>query len=96
MASFLHAIEVFVFATTSAGCRQVLVEAMAASKPVMASDVTPRTEILQNKDIAVFVDLANPAACADALARVFDDTIDRSRIGQLARQRREAHFSVEE
>jgi len=92
VASFLHAIEVFVFATTSAGCCQVLVEAMAASKPVMASDVTPRTEILQNKDNAVFVDLANPAACADALARVFDDTIDRSRIGQLARQRRGSSF----
>ena len=95
VASFLHAVDVFAFATTSEGFGQVLVEAMAAGKPVVASNVAPLTEIAENENTALLVEPANPAAFADALAQVLDDSIDRRRMGQRARQRVETHFSAE-
>lgn len=93
--SFLNAIDVFAFATTSEGFGQVLVEAMAAGKPVVASHVPPLTEIAENGNTALLVDPANPAAFADALARVLDNSIDRLSMGQRARQRVETHFTAE-
>ena len=95
VASFLHALDVFAFATTSEGFGQVLVEAMAAGKPVVASNVAPLTEIAENENTALLVEPANPAAFAAALARVLDDSIDRQRMGQRARERVETHFSAE-
>ena len=85
----------FAFATTSEGFGQVLVEAMAAGKPVVASNVAPLTEIAENENTALLVEPANPAAFAAALARVLDDSIDRQRMGQRARERVETHFSAE-
>ena len=43
--SFLNALDVFAFASSSEGFGQVLVEAMAAAKPVVASKISPLTEI---------------------------------------------------
>ncbi|HWH75896.1 MAG TPA: glycosyltransferase family 4 protein [Candidatus Binatus sp.] len=95
VASFLHAIDVFAFATTSEGFGQVLVEAMAAGKPVVASNLAPLTEIAEDKNTALLVDPANPAAFAGALAQVLDDSIDRQGMGQRARQRVEKFFTAE-
>jgi len=93
--SFLNAIDVFAFATTSEGFGQVLVEAMAAAKPVVASKVPPLTEIAEDGYTALLVDPEKPAAFADALSRILDRSIDRQQLSQRARQRVETHFTAE-
>ena len=95
VASFLHAIDVFAFATTSEGFGQVLVEAMAAGKAVVATNVPPLTEIAENENTALFVDAESPAAFASALARLLENSIDRHAMGQRARQRVETFFTAE-
>jgi glycosyltransferase involved in cell wall biosynthesis len=93
--SFLGAVDVFAFATTSEGFGQVLVEAMAAAKPVVASKLAPLTEIAVDGDTALLVDPERPAAFADALARVLDNSVDGRLMGRLARRRVQEHFSAE-
>ena len=93
--SFLNAIDVFAFATTSEGFGQVLVEAMAAAKPVVASKVPPLTELAEDGYTALLVEPENPAAFADALSRILDQTIDRQQLGQRARERVVTHFTAE-
>ena len=65
--SFLNALDVFAFASNSEGFGQVLVEAMAAGKPVVASRISPLTEIAVDQETGLFVELGNPAMFADAL-----------------------------
>jgi len=67
--SFLHALDAFVFATTSEGFGQVLVEAMAAGRAVVASRVPPLTEIAVNGQSALLVEPGKPAAFAAALSQ---------------------------
>src|SRR5262245_14378140 len=93
--SFLNAIDVFAFATTSEGFGQVLVEAMAAGKPVVASNVAPLTEIAEHEKTALLVEPENSAAFAEALARILDPSTDRQAMGARARQRVESHFTAE-
>lgn len=93
--SFLHAIDVFAFATTSEGFGQVLVEAMAAGKPVVATNVAPLTEIAENEKTALFVEAQNAAAFAAALARLLENLSDSQAMGNRARQRVATYFTAE-
>src|SRR5207249_1367063 len=46
IAAFLSVLDVFAFATQSEGFGQVVIEAMAAGKAVVASKIAPLTEII--------------------------------------------------
>jgi len=93
--SFLHAIDVFAFATTSEGFGQVLVEAMAAGKPVVASKVAPLTEIADDGQTALLVEPENPAAFAAALTRILSAPSGRHPMVERARQRVNHYFTAD-
>ncbi|HEX2929453.1 MAG TPA: glycosyltransferase [Candidatus Binatia bacterium] len=93
--SFLNALDVFAFATTSEGFGQVLVEAMAAGKAVVASRVPPLTEIAEDGRTALLVEPEQPAAFAAALTRFLDNSIDVEGMTKRARERVEKEFSAE-
>jgi glycosyltransferase involved in cell wall biosynthesis len=93
--SFLHAIDVFAFATTSEGFGQVLVEAMAAGKPVVASNVAPLTEIADDGQTALLVEPESPAAFAAALTRILSAPTGRHPMVERAQQRVNHYFTAE-
>ena len=93
--SFLAALDVFAFATSSEGFGQVLVEAMAAGKPAVASRVAPLTEIAVHGESALLVEPGRPAAFADALIRLAREPLERQRLARRARERVERYFTAE-
>ena len=93
--SFLNALDVFAFASSSEGFGQVLVEAMAAGKPVVASRIPPLTEIAVDGDTGLLVERGDPKALAGAIIRVLKDPIERERMGCLGRERVKQFFSAD-
>jgi glycosyltransferase involved in cell wall biosynthesis len=79
--SFLHAIDVFAFASTSEGFGQVVIEAMAAGKPVIASRVAPLTEIVLDGQTGVLVESDNPEAFARAGVWLLQKAKEARRMG---------------
>jgi glycosyltransferase involved in cell wall biosynthesis len=92
--SFLDAIDVFAFATKSEGFGQVLVEAMAAGKPVVASRIPPLTEIVVDGDCGLLVEKDNPKAFAAALSRLLHHREERQSMGARGRERVNSHFTA--
>jgi len=93
--SFLSAIDLFAFATKSEGFGQVLVEAMAMSKSVVASAIPPLTEIALDGETGLLVERDNPQAFASALIQLIKDPVERDRMGRRGQERVKKLFTAE-
>ena len=93
--SFLNALDVFAFASSSEGFGQVLVEAMAAAKPVVASKISPLTEIVVDGNTGLLVEPGDPTAFADAIVSLLKNPIERERMGLRGRERVKKFFTAE-
>ena len=93
--SFLNALDVFAFASGSEGFGQVLVEAMAAGKPVVASKISPLTEIAVDGGTGRLVDRNDPNSFADAIIPLLKDPILRERMGTQGRERVKHLFAAD-
>jgi len=71
IAAFLSTLDVFAFATHSEGFGQVVIEAMAAGKPIVASNIAPLTEIVKNGETGLLVEPDDPMSFATALTWIF-------------------------
>jgi len=92
--SFLKALDVFAFASSSEGFGQVLIEAMAAGKPVVASRISPLTEIAVDQETGLLVEPGNPAMFADAFYRLLSNHGEMHRMGARGRERVEKFFNA--
>jgi glycosyltransferase involved in cell wall biosynthesis len=70
---FYAAADVFVLPSHSEGSPNVLLEAMAANVPIVATDVGGVPEIVENSKSAVLIPANDPTAMATAIARVIND-----------------------
>ncbi|HEV8724274.1 MAG TPA: glycosyltransferase [Candidatus Binatia bacterium] len=93
--AFLSALDVFAFASSSEGFGQVLVEAMAMGKPVVASRIPPLTEIVVDGETGLLVEPGKPAAFAAALSQLLSDPVGRQRMGRQGRERVQRYFTAE-
>jgi len=93
--SFLNALDVFAFASSSEGFGQVLVEAMAAAKPVVASKISPLTEIAVDGNTGLLVEPGDPTAFANAIMSLLKNPIERERMGLRGRERVKKFFTAE-
>lgn len=75
-----HAADVFVFPSVNEGWGLAVLEAMAAGRPVVTSDVPVFREYLTDDD-AILVPPADPLALAEAMTRLADDPALRARLG---------------
>jgi glycosyltransferase involved in cell wall biosynthesis len=85
--SFLHALDVFAFPSRSEGFGQVVIETMAAGRPVVAVDAAPFREIVTHGRTGLLVRPEDPARLADGLRDVLRDPIgagEMARAGQQA------------
>jgi glycosyltransferase involved in cell wall biosynthesis len=75
------------------GLPKSALEAMAAGKPLVASDIPGCREAVVHNVTGLLVPPRNPAALAAALKTLIDDTTLRARFGQAARARAVENFS---
>jgi glycosyltransferase involved in cell wall biosynthesis len=94
VAAFLGTIDIFAFATQSEGFGQVVIEAMAAGKPVVASKIAPLTEIIREGETGVLVSRDDPRAFADAIAWLFTHPDQAREMGKRGQARVYNHFSA--
>jgi glycosyltransferase involved in cell wall biosynthesis len=95
VSSFFDALDVFAFASSSEGFGQVLVEAMAARKPVVASKISPLTEIVVDEETGLLVEDGTPTSYADHLFRLLSHPEEREHMGRLGQERVRKCFTAD-
>ncbi len=91
-----RALDVLVLASTEAEpFGLVLLEAMAASKPVIATKQGGPLEIVVDGETGVLVPPSDPPALADAIAKMSDDSSAAKAMGEAGRRRVAEHYTAE-
>ena len=90
-----HLFDVSALTSLSEGFPNSVVEAMAAARPVVATDVGGMRDALLDGITGRLVPAGDAAALADALARVLEDPAGSEAMGRAGRARAEALFSAE-
>ncbi|MPZ76988.1 MAG: glycosyltransferase [Deltaproteobacteria bacterium] len=93
--SFLSDMDVFAFASRSEGFGQVIIEAMAAGKPVVASKIPPLTEIVQDSITGLLVNPDDPQAFANAISWLLAHPEQAGEMGRRGQERVYNHFSAQ-
>lgn len=75
-------------------CSAVVQQAMALSKPVIGTSVGGTPEMVRDGQSGLLVPPSDPAALADAVARLAGDAFLRRRMGTAGREIVEAQFSL--
>lgn len=94
VAEFMGRIGLFVLPSRSEGLGLVLVEAMAAGRPVVATRVGGIPEVVSDGETGLLVPPEDPVALAVAIRRILDDPDLAARMGRAGRSRAEALFSA--
>ncbi|GAB4376461.1 MAG: hypothetical protein Kow00121_23550 [Elainellaceae cyanobacterium] len=94
---YISAADIYVLASRHEGFPVAPVEAMTCGLPVVAANAPGVADILAGGEASggLIVPCEDSAALAQALERLLDDKTLRHQLGQRARQRAEAYFSLE-
>jgi glycosyltransferase involved in cell wall biosynthesis len=74
---------------------QVIIEGMAAGKPVVATDGGGVPEIVNEGETGYLVPMGNPDALAGAISHCFGNPLSAAAMGKAGRKRAIEHFSIE-
>ena len=96
MPDVLASAHVVVLASEREGIPKILLEAAAAGRPAVATDVPGSRDVVVDGETGFLVPLHDPTALADAIGRLVGDADLRRRMGAAARARAEAHFDERE
>jgi glycosyltransferase involved in cell wall biosynthesis len=91
--ALMRAFDVFVLSSRTEGTPIVLLEAMAAGVPIVATDVGGVSDLVG--EAAVLADGDSPRSLAAAVGRVLDDPGLRGRLGTLGTKRLDARGDEE-
>jgi len=83
----MKGIDIFCLTSLNEGLGIVLIEAMAAGKAVIATDVGGVSEVILDGKTGILVPPGNPEAVAIAIKRLLSDTGLRSSLGRAGRER---------
>jgi len=89
----LRSIDVLVVPSAAEGFGLVLIEAMAAGVPVVATDVPGIRDVVKNEVTGLLVPVASPIKLAAAIGRIVDDGVLRDRLIAAACIDVQARFS---
>jgi glycosyltransferase involved in cell wall biosynthesis len=95
IAELLPWADVFALPSLSEGISNALLEAMAARRPIVATDVGGNPELIRNGEEGLLVPAADPAALAEAIARLITDADFAEPLAAQARKRACEDFSIE-
>jgi glycosyltransferase involved in cell wall biosynthesis len=91
----LKAADVVCLSSTAEGLPMVILEAMAAGKPIVATDIGGVAEAVQNDRTGIVVPVGDVQAFAAALVRLAGDMELAARMGHAGRERYRTYFSYE-
>jgi L-malate glycosyltransferase len=86
--------DAFILPSLWEGFPNVLLEAMARCRPVIATRVEGSEELVVHEQTGLLVDKQNPAALAQAMKQILADRERSEAWGRAGRKRVEDHFSV--
>ena len=92
-AAFLSQVGIVAIPSLWEGLPYVLLEAMAAGRAIIASDIPGISDTLA--DCGVLVPPADSATMAEAIVRLAEDPGQRARLGEAARKRAALHFGLD-
>jgi sugar transferase (PEP-CTERM/EpsH1 system associated) len=90
----LSSLDLLVLPSLWEGMPNVVLEAMAAELPVVATTVGGTPEVVVDGETGILVPAADVEALARAIERLLSDCALRQRMGQAGRKRIEEHFTV--
>jgi len=93
--ALMQALDVFAMPSIWEGFGLVLLEAMAAARPVVASHVATIPEVVVDGETGLLVPAGDEVALADALAQLADDPQLAQRLGQAGQDRLRRRFSID-
>lgn len=93
--ALMHAMDVFAMPSIWEGFGLVLLEAMAAGRPIVASRVATIPEVVADGETGILVPAGDADAMADAIADLAGDPARARRLGEAGRERLRRNFSLE-
>ncbi|HTD80107.1 MAG TPA: glycosyltransferase [Chloroflexota bacterium] len=93
--ALMHAIDVFAMPSIWEGFGLVLLEAMAAGRPIVASRVATIPEVVVDSETGLLVPAGDPQALADALADLADQPALAQQFGEAGQERLRRQFSID-
>lgn len=93
--ALLSAMDIFIFPSLWEGFGNALVEAMAAGKPIIATDIPSVREILDSGKSGIVVPPANSEAIARSLDLLLSDRALAENLGNAARERALSSFTID-
>lgn len=93
--ALMYALDAFAMPSIWEGFGLVLLEAMAAARPIVASAVATIPEVVLDGETGLLVPPGDPLALAEALARLAADPALAHEYGQRGRQRLQRFFSLD-
>ena len=90
----LAAMDIFVFPSLWEGLPNSLVEAMAAGKAIIATDIKPNREVLGSENAGVFVPCEDSAAIAAGITQLIKDKELALRLASAAQERALSRFTI--
>lgn len=91
----MQACDVFVLSSIREGQPMVLLEAMSAARPIVATRVGGIPKTVNDGTEALLVPAGDPSALAAAIERLLDDRTLARQLGENARTRMREEFSIE-
>ncbi len=92
----LTALDLLVLSSRWEGMPNVIMEAMAARKAVVATRVGGTPELVADGETGLLVPVGQPKKLAKATLRLLKDPSMRTRMGELGRRRIESGFTIDE
>lgn len=92
MPSFLSALDLFVFPSRMEGLPNAVIEAMAASLPIIATDIPGNNELITHEQTGLLVPSGDANALSEAVSRLMNDRELSARLGSAARSYVEANL----
>lgn len=93
--SLLRSFDVFVLSSIIEGMPNVLLEALAAERPVVVTCAGGMPEIVTNERTGLLVPTSNPEALSAGILRLLEHPEEARRLGQAGRRLVEERFSAE-
>ena len=95
MPAIMDALDVVVSACDVEACSRAILEAMASGTPVVGADAGGNPELIVHGETGLLFSTGRADALAQALRTLAEDAPRRRRMGEAARGRAEAAFSIE-